>query len=222
MKNKTALVFGATGLIGNLLLGELINSNEYQEIKIFVRQSTGIIHAKVREFIFDLTNPDSFSDRITGDDIFICLGTTIKKAGSIKKMEEIDRDMPVKIASFAFANKVRRIAVVSSLGANPASSNYYLRIKGEMEREILKIEFENRAIVRPSMLLGERKERRAAETAGKVVMKVVNPLLLGKMKKYRGIHGKDVAKAMISILQTGQSKNIYESDELQRIADAQK
>ena len=154
-----------------------------------------------------------------GDDVFICLGTTIKKAGSVKKMEEIDRDLPVMLASAAASNGVKRIAVVSSIGANTESANYYLRIKGEMEQEILKLKFENTAILRPSMLLGDRKEKRPGELAGKVVMKVFNPLLMGKMKKYRGIHGRDVARAMIAILQSKNVKNIYESDELQLIAN---
>ena len=154
-----------------------------------------------------------------GDDIFICLGTTIKKAGSVKKMEEVDRDLPVALATVASANGVKRIAVVSALGANPRSSNYYLRIKGEMERDIQKLKFENIAIVRPSLLLGERKEKRAGEFIGKMVMKTFKPVLIGKMKKYRGIHGKDVAKAMIAILQKPQVKTVYESDELQRVAN---
>ena len=215
---RTAILFGATGLIGNLLLDELIQSDEYAEIKIFVRQPIEISHEKIKEFAVDFSNLDSFLNHVSGDDIFICLGTTIKKAGSIKKMEEIDRDLPAKLASAAIANGVKRIAVVSSLGADPRSNNYYLRIKGEMEQEILKLKFQNTAILRPSMLLGERKEKRAGETAGKFVMTVFNPILIGKMKKYRAIHGRDVAKAMVMILQKDQIKNIYESDELQRLA----
>jgi uncharacterized protein YbjT (DUF2867 family) len=219
MNNKTAILFGSTGLIGNLLLEELVQSAIYQTVKIFVRQSAEIAHPKIQELLADFSNPDSFLDQIKGDDVFICLGTTIKKAGSIKRMEEIDRDLPVMIASAASRNAVKRIAIVSSIGAKPTSSNYYLRIKGEMENEILKLKFENIAIVRPSMLLGERKEKRAGESAGRIVMKVFHPFLLGKMKKYRGIHGRDVARVMIAILQEDQKKNIYESDELQRIAD---
>lgn len=219
MDKRTAIIFGSTGLIGNLLLEELIHSAEYAEIRIFVRQPTGISEAKVLEYAVDFSNHDSYSSLITGDDIFICLGTTIKKAGSVKKMEEIDRDLPVKIAATALANGVKKIAVVSSIGANPNASNYYMRIKGEMEQEIMKLKFENTAIVRPSMLLGERKEKRAGETAGKVVMKIVHPLLVGKMKKYRGIHGKDVARAMIAILKQEYIKTIYDSGELQMIAD---
>lgn len=219
MNKRTALIFGSTGLIGNLLLDELIQSDEYQEILIFIRQPIDVYQLKLKEFIVDFSTPASFSEQIKGDDVFICLGTTIKKAGSIKKMEEIDRDLPVTIASLASANGVKRIAVVSALGANPKSSNYYLRIKGQMEREIQNLKFENIAIVRPSLLLGERKEKRAGELLGKVVMKTFKPVLIGKMKKYRGIHGRDVAKAMIAILQKPQEKTIYESDELQKIAE---
>lgn len=218
MNNKKAIIFGATGLIGNLLLDELLDSDSYSEIKLFVRQQIGISHPKVQEFSVDFSYPDSFLTKIIGDDIFICLGTTIKKAGSVEKMEKIDRDLPVMLTRAAFSNGVKRIAVVSSIGANIESKNYYLRIKGEMENEILKMKFENTVIVRPSMLLGERKEKRPGELAGKVVMKVVNPLLVGKMKKYRGIHGRDVARAMIALLQKEQAKIIYESDELQFIA----
>ena len=134
-------------------------------------------------------------------------------------MEEIDRDLPVAIAATSIANGVKRIAVISSIGANPASPNYYLRIKGEMEKEILKLGFENTAIVRPSILMGERKESRKGEYAGKIMINIFNPLLHGKMKKYRSIHGGDVAKAMISLLSRDQVKPVYESDELRLIAD---
>jgi uncharacterized protein YbjT (DUF2867 family) len=112
----------------------------------------------------------------------------------------------------------RRIAVVSSIGATPSSKNYYLRIKGEMEEEIKNLGFDRTVIVRPSMLLGDRKERRAGEIVGKVMMKTVQPLLTGKMKKFRAIHGRDVARAMITLVQGEPGISIIESDELQRIA----
>jgi uncharacterized protein YbjT (DUF2867 family) len=114
---------------------------------------------------------------------------------------------------------VKRVAVVSSLGAGVGSKNYYLRIKGEMEEGILKLNFENIAIVRPSMLLGERKEKRTGEAVGKIVMKTFKPLLAGKLRKYRAIHGRDVARAMIVILKKEPVKNVYESDDLQKIAE---
>jgi uncharacterized protein YbjT (DUF2867 family) len=219
MDKRKALIFGSTGLIGNLLLEELIHSENYSGIRIFVRQPTGVTEPKVEEVTIDFTTLDIFSQFIMGDDLFICLGTTIKKAGSVKKMEEIDCDLPAKIAELASTNNVKRIAVVSSLGASASSKNYYLRIKGKMEEGIMKLNFENIAIVRPSMLLGERKEKRTGETVGKIVMKTFKPLLTGKLRKYRAIHGKDVARAMITILQNDPGKNIYESDEIQKIAD---
>lgn len=218
MEQRTALVFGSTGLIGNLLVEELVKSDLYSSVKTFVRQSTGVTEHKVEENIVNFSDPGSFISKITGDDIFICLGTTIKKAGSVTNMKKIDRDLPVDIAAAAASNKVKRVAVVSSIGASSSSSNYYLRIKGEMEDGILKLDFKQKAIVRPSMLLGDRKERRAGETVGKVVMKAFNPVLMGKLRKYRAIHGRDVARAMIGILKEAPDKTIFESDEVQRIA----
>lgn len=219
MEKRKALIFGSTGLIGNLLLEELVKSENYSGIRIFVRQPTGVTEPKVEEVTIDFSTLDIFSRFITGDDLFLCLGTTIKKAGSVKKMEEIDRDLPVRIAKLASLNNVKRVAVVSSLGASAGARNYYLRIKGEMEKGIIELDFENIAIVRPSMLLGERKEKRTGETVGKIVMKTFKTFLTGKLRKFRAIHGRDVARAMIAILQKDQVKNIYESDEIQKIAD---
>ena len=218
MEPRTAIVFGATGMVGNILLEELINSADYSVIKIFVRESTGISEPKVQEIITDVSDPAGYSAKITGDDLFICLGTTIKKAGSVANMEKIDRDLPVRIAGQARKNGTKNIAVVSSIGAAKTSRNYYLRIKGEMETGILKLNFDNTVIVRPSMLLGERKEKRSGEMVGKVVMKTFQPVLIGKLLKYRAIHAGDVARAMILIMQKKREKNIFESDELQKIA----
>lgn len=218
MDSRTAIVFGSTGLIGNLLAEELVQSEKYVRIKSFVRQATGVTEAKVEEIVSDFSDPESFSGKITGDDLYICLGTTIRKAGSVANMEKIDRDLPVKIASIAAANGVKRLAVVSSLGASAGSANYYLRIKGEMEEAIMKLSFESISIVRPSMLLGERKEIRASEIVGKVVMTAFKPVLIGKLSKYRAIHGGDVARAMISLVLTAEGKNIIESSELQKLS----
>lgn len=218
MGSKTAIVFGATGLVGNLLIEELVNSVDYLAIKIFVRQPTGISEPKVEEIVADFSNLARYSQKITGDDLFICIGTTINKAGSVANMEKIDRDLPVQIAKLAQINGLKNVAVVSSMGAAETSRNYYLRIKGEMETDILKLNFENTAIVRPSMLLGERKEKRLGEIVGKVVMKTFQPVLIGRLLKYRAIHARDVARAMILMMQNKRGKNIIESDELQKIA----
>ena len=215
MEGRTAIIFGATGLVGNLLLEELIKSPDYSSVKIFVRQPAGVSEVKIEEIITDFSDPDSFSAKITGDDLFICLGTTIKKVGTVANMEKIDRDLPIMLAGIARKNGIKRIAVVSSIGASASSRNYYLRIKGEMEEGILKLDFEKIVIVRPSMLLGDRKERRTREMVSKVVIKAFQPVLTGKLLKYRAIHGRNVARAMIILLQKETERKIFESDELQ-------
>lgn len=220
MSEKIAIVFGGTGLVGRALIEELVESPVYKTVWSFTRQNSGYnAGSKVNEVIIDFDHAEIFSENIKGDDIYICLGTTIKKAGSIKRMEEIDRDLPVAIAAHASANQVKRLAVISSIGADASSSNYYLRIKGEMEKRILEQVFDTIAIVRPSLLIGDRKEERFGESAAKFFMKAFGKLLFGKYRKYRAIEGKSVAKAMVRILNNTNGKSVYESDMLQKIAD---
>ena len=130
--------------------------------------------------------------------MFICLGTTIKKAGSIERMEQIDRDIPIKIGELSQTLGIKKIAVISSIGANANSRNYYLRIKGEMENGLKTLDFDNIVIARPSLLLGDRKEQRFTETIGKFLVKTLGFLLVGNLRKYRGIHVRKVARAMIA------------------------
>ena len=219
MKARTAVVFGASGLIGRSLIDELSASDTYILIKIFVRKETGFSEKeKIEEHLIDFSRLNEYSEIFTGDDLFICLGTTIKKAGSVKMMEEIDRDLPVSICKIASANGFKRVAVVSSIGADSLSSNNYLRIKGEMEQQILALTFESIAILRPSILLGKRMEKRFGESVGKVFIKLFGFILTGKLRKYRGIESKDVAKAMIRILNENTEKKIFESDMIKQIS----
>jgi len=218
METRTAIVFGATGLVGRALVEELCKSDRYDTVKIFVRRDAGFSGmAKVKGFIIDYSNLKDYSALITGDDLFICLGTTIRKAGSVRRMEEIDRDLPLEIASLASGNSVEKLAVVSSAGANPGSSNYYLRIKGEMERGIMKSEFRTIMVARPSILLGERTEKRRGEDIGRRVMKIASIFLIGKLAKYRPIEGSDVARAMMKAIGENSGTQILESDVLQKI-----
>lgn len=220
MTLRTAVLFGGTGLIGKALTEELSKSGHYSKILLFSRKDAGYKGLRIIDNqVVDFNHPETFSGEIKGDDLYICLGTTIKKAGSIEKMEKIDRDLPVLLAKYAFENGIKRVAVVSSIGAASSSSNNYLRIKGEMEHGIKDIDFETVAIARPSLLLGNRSEKRFGESAAKVIMKVIGIFLFGKFKKYRAIEGRDVAKAMIRILAEKKGKGIFESDQLQDIAD---
>jgi uncharacterized protein YbjT (DUF2867 family) len=218
MVNRTALVFGATGLVGTALIEELCKSEHYKLIKIFVRADTGFAkREKVQEMVINFDDLKKFADMITGDDLFITIGTTIKKAGSVKRMEEIDRDLPLEIAAIASGNEVEKLAVISSLGADAGSSNYYLRIKGEMESEIMKLKFLTLAILRPSILLGKRDESRLGEATGKIFIRIFGFLLIGRLAKYRGIEAKKVAAAMIKVLNDNTGIAILESDKLQKI-----
>jgi len=216
MHNRTALVFGATGLVGRYLVNELKDHVSYTSIFAFLRTAKDYNHLKVIEQVIEFEKIEDYAHLIKGDDLFICLGTTIRKAGSVKRMEEIDRDLPIRIARMAFNNGVKRIAVVSSMGANPSSGNYYMRIKGEMEKGIMEIPFDQTVIARPSMLFGRRKGFRFGELIGRIFMTIFGFLFIGPLRKYRGIKGKVVAEAMISLVKSTRREIIYPSDELQR------
>lgn len=216
MRQKTAMVFGATGLVGSELVKQLMHDERYSEVLVFARRDPVVSGGRLRPVITDVSDIESYADKLTGDDLFICLGTTIRKAGSVKAMEVIDRDIPAAVAAAAKKNGASAVAVVSSIGADTGSRNYYLRIKGEMEHSVLAAGFGKTIIVRPSILLGKREEFRFGEEAGRLVMRFVGPLLTGRMRKYRGIEARQVAAAMIRLINsdTGNSKVIFESDEL--------
>jgi len=219
MSKKTALLFGATGLTGSYLLHLLQNDNSYEKIKIFVRRKTVFpSNEKLEIQVVELSSPETFSQYLNGDDLFCCLGTTIAVAGSKEVFRKVDFDLPVKIAEAASKNNVSCFVVVSSLGADPKSSNFYLKTKGEMEEAIQKFSFAKTAILRPSMLLGDRKEFRLAELVGKGLMRVLGFVFIGSLKKYKAIQAKDVAKAMIVIANQDLGKIIFESDEIREMA----
>lgn len=213
--NRIALVFGASGLVGSELVQLLTSDESYSSVIVFVRHPMDSDHKKIQQHVIDFGRLVDFSHLIRGDDLFICLGTTIRKAGSVGKVEEIDRDLPVTIAQIAYANGVRKIAVVSSIGADSSSRNYYLRIKGEMEAGISRIPFDQTVIARPSMLLGRRNEFRFGEHAGKIIMKGIGFLMVGSLRKYRGIDASTVARAMIALIGSSRKDVVFASDELQ-------
>jgi len=211
---KTALVFGATGLVGTELVKVLNKDDRYDEIKIFGRHSSGFAGGKVKEIITDLSNKSLLETEMTGDHIYCCLGTTIKKARTKDAFRKVDLGFPKLIAEVAAAKSISKMIVVSSIGASSKTSNFYLKTKGEMEEALTGI-LKNRVyFLRPSFLLGNRSESRPGEQAGKFLMKLVGPLFRGKMKKYRAIEAHSVAEAMICIANEGEDKHIFESDEI--------
>lgn len=210
---KTANIIGSTGLTGSHLLKILLDSDCYDKVISFVRKDSNISHPKLTQHIVDFDDPASFTDKIHGDDMFCCLGTTIKKAGSQEAFEKVDLIYPVEFAKAASSNGVKQFSIISSIGANPTSGNFYLRTKGKCEEELRKIAFQSTSIFRPSLLIGQRKEFRLGERISGYAMKVFSVLLFGPLKKYKAVKAEKVAYAMFSIAnQNTVGYHIYESD----------
>jgi uncharacterized protein YbjT (DUF2867 family) len=193
-----AIVIGATGLVGNLILKELLSDNDFSEVRIFVRKPTGIINPKLKEIMTPMTDINTLSTEIQGDVLFNALGTTIKKAGSQEEQQRIDRDLPIAFAKIASENGVKIMLNVSSLGAN-LDGGFYLKTKAEMENGTQKYFPRSVFHFRPGFLVGDRKEFRLVEKIASGVMKVIDPILTGSSKKYKSMPADKLAKAMVSL-----------------------
>ncbi len=201
MHKKTALVLGATGLVGGHLVRQLLDHPDYAEVVTLVRRPLELDHPKLRQEILDFDRPDP--TKIKGDELFCALGTTLKKAGSKAAQYRIDCEYPYAIGQIARQNGVRQYLLVSSIGADAQSSNFYLRTKGELEEKIKALGFEAFISARPSFLLGERAEFRFGEKIGIWLAAALNPLMVGGLRKYRGIEAAQVAKALIALANAG-------------------
>jgi uncharacterized protein YbjT (DUF2867 family) len=193
-----AIIIGATGLVGNLILKEVLSDNAFSEVRIFVRKSTGLVNPKIMEFVSPMIDIASLSSEIQGDVLFNAMGTTLKKAGSKEEQQRIDRDLPISFARIASGNGVKLMLNVSSVGAN-MNSGFYLKTKAEMENGTGEF-FPGRIFhFRPGLLAGNRKEFRFFEKISYGVMKVIDPFLAGSSKKYRSMPVDKLAKAMVSV-----------------------
>jgi uncharacterized protein YbjT (DUF2867 family) len=215
---KTACIYGSTGLVGSYLLELLCLDNSYKQVIVFNRTMQAIQHPKVIEIVDDYSGLATHADQLKADEYFCCLGTTIKKAKTKPAFEYVDYHLPIEIGNLAKTNKVKYYLVVSSIGANSKSSNFYLRTKGGMEEALSKLDIENLIIFRPSMLLGKRKESRIMESVSKPIFVALGVLLIGSLKKYRAIHGKIVAKAMIKSTGKLSGLQFIESDKIKDLA----
>lgn len=216
-KGKTAIVFGGTGLVGAKLIKKLIKDDSYKEIRTFSRRELSITNPKINEIHSDVLNMNGQYDLIKGDDLFFCIGTTIKKAQSKENFNKVDYILPVRIAKIASDNKVANFIAISSLGSERYTNNFYLSTKRKMEQDVQQFKFEKTAFIKPSLLLGEREEFRFLEKVSKIFLKIAKPFLIGKSEKYKAINSEVVARAMIRIANTKSDKKYYESDELQII-----
>lgn len=208
---KTALVVGATGLVGNLLTNKLLEDKNYSTIKVLVRKPIAINHPKLEQIIADFDNIDAA--KIVADDIFCCLGTTMAKAGSKQAFYKVDFTYPYEVAKIALKNGAKQYAIVTAMGADQKSLFYYNRVKGDIETALTELKYPNLMIFRPSMILGERQEHRGGESFGKVVMGLFDFMT---PKKYKGIEADKIVNCMIQKSQANLSgKHIFESDILQ-------
>ena len=214
---KTALVFGSSGLIGNELLNVITQNNNYNKIKLFVRSVPNSNYPKAEVIQTDFNHLEKHKDSIVGDDCFFCIGTTRKDTPDKNEYRRIEYNLPVDTAKIAKSNSVKSFVYVSSLGANPNSSSSYLKNKGQVEEELNKLNFTKLAIIRPSILFGNRKVFRLGERVGIFIMKALSIFFLGSLKKYKPIQAKNVAKAIIDITQNHNQKTIFESSELNEI-----
>ena len=211
---KTALLFGSSGLVGGHLLNQLIKNINYSKIKLFVRSVPEISNPKLVIIKTDFNDLENYKEDIRGDDCFFCIGTTKKNSPNKDEYRKVELDIPEEIAKIAKSNLVNSFIFVSALYANPKSSGDYVRFKGLVEEELKRLNFPKLGIMRPSFLMGNRKEKRVGEKLGIFVFKLLSPFLFGRLKKMRPIHSETVAKAMIIVANENLEKNIFESNEI--------
>ena len=214
--NKTAVVFGSTGLVGRELIAELLAQNDFRKVTAVARRDLSVSDPKFEMcHLTDYSQLMQLKDKLYASVYFCCIGTTIKIAGSKEAFREVDLDIPKRIAQLAESLSIPSLVVISSIGASIASSNFYLRTKGEMEKTVREIYSGNLKIVRPSLLMGHRDKLRFGEKSAVIFMEISGWLFAGPLRKYKGIYARDLARAIIKTAQFPAEKMIFESDELQ-------
>jgi uncharacterized protein YbjT (DUF2867 family) len=216
---KTAIILGASGLTGGLVLKKLLAHDRYETIKLFSRKKIGIANPKLIEKVGNVLKLDNFKEDFIADEVYCCIGTTAKKTPNKELYKDIDFGIPTKAAQLSKSNNIKTFIVVSALGANSKSSVFYNKTKGEMEDEVLKQQIPNTYILRPSIIAGNRNEGRILEKIGLYIFKLFNPLLQGKFKKYRAIKAESIAQAMINLANSTEPTQIISSDKIEIIAN---
>jgi uncharacterized protein YbjT (DUF2867 family) len=218
---KTALIVGASGLVGNKLVKILLEANDYEKIKIFTRNRLNLEHPKLEQLVVDFDQLDQYKEYLNVNDIFCCLGTTIKKAGTQEAFKRVDFEYPLEVARLARDCGIDKFLIITAMGANINSKIFYNRVKGEVEEELTKIQFPSLIILRPSLLLGNRKEFRLGERIASVLSPLYSFALTGSLRKYKPIQAKDVAMAMyVSAQRKNLGKRIIQSDEIHDLSKA--
>lgn len=216
---KRAILAGASGAVGSSLLQELLQHEDYTAVLVLVRKKLTIVHPKLKQLVLGFEDLEQHAAEITGDEVFCCLGTTQKQTPDRQQYRKIDYLYPLILAQTALANGAAGYHLVSAMGADPDSRLFYSRTKGEAEEALKALSYPHLAIYRPSLLDSERQEKRLAERLMIRIMRLLNPLLRGRLKKYRSIRVTAVARAMLNkSLQPDPGNRIYTSDQIQEIS----
>ncbi len=214
---KTALIFGATGLTGSILVSKLLQDDRYETIKVFGRKSINMYHKKLVEHICNLFDPTTFEKDFYGDEVYCCIGTTAAKTPDKVLYKKIDYGIPVTLAKLCQQNGVPTLLIISSLGANKNSPVFYSRTKGEMEIDVLNQEVKRTFFIQPALISGNRKEKRSGELLFKKLFSFLNVFLIGPLKKYRSIEPQVIASAMIKLANGDYAPGRIPSDKLAQI-----
>lgn len=216
---RTAILIGATGLTGNYLLQNLLESDTYRAVKVFARSQPTVTHEKLEWYTADLLKLTDYSEDFNGDVVFCCIGTTKSKTKNKTKYEKIDVGIPHNAAKLAKNNHIPTFIVISALGAKLKSRVFYNRIKGKMEQKVLEQGVERTYILRPSIIKGKREEKRIMERVLNWFMELLKPLMIGDLTKYQPISFKDIVKCMLYLDQNSYNKSIIESDKIGELAE---
>lgn len=219
-EHRKAILVGASGSIGRSLLQDLLNDVHYTEVLVLVRKKLTIQHPKLNQLVIDFDQLSAYAAEIKGNAVFCCLGTTKSQTPDQQQYRQIDYQYPLDIARIALTNGAESYHLVSAMGADETSSFFYNRTKGEVERDLKAIPFKSIHIYRPSLLDGERSQKRFGESMMNKLMHIINPLLVGKWRKYRSIKVGAVAKVMVAQSLNDQ-KGIFThpSDQIQALSD---
>lgn len=218
MGTRTALLVGATGLVGGHCLDRLLADPAYGQVVVLARRPVAREHARLQAEVVDF---DRLNRVPAADDVYICLGTTIRAAGSREAYYRIDHDYPLMLARLARAAGAGRLALVSSIGASPVANNYYLRMKGETERDVAEVDYECVELFRPGILLGDRESQRPRESVAIGAGRALAPLLVGPLRRYRPVAAAQVAAAMVAALHRGEpGTHVRTFDDITRLAAA--
>lgn len=217
---KTAIILGATGLTGNILLKKLLDDERYSHIVVFGRNTCDIKHPKLEEFIVDLFELDHYANKFKADEVYCCIGTTKSKTSNKDTYVKIDYGIPVAAAKLCKENGIGTFVVISALGAKKKSKIFYNRVKGKMEAAVLAEQIPNTYILQPSLITGERAEFRFGEYFLKIIMSVIKPILrFGELKRYRPIHPETIAKCMIWLTNNDFDSGRIKSKKIQELGE---